>query len=104
MSAIACTQQDVMPDTCPACGGWLHRIQHGGFPGPHGWGFCEPACVDDQVEYEARAEVDRHLYARDLLCGLDNGCQVCARRGLPTQAMRDEYAAYRAVEGGGPTP
>lgn len=92
MSVIVCGQNEAIPDECPSCGGWLHRIQHGGFPGPHGWGFCEPGCVDAQVEYEARQEVDRHLNTRDLLCG----CPVCARRGLPTEAMRAEYTAYRA--------
>lgn len=96
MTIVLCGQAAVMPDECPACGGWLHHVQVGGFPGPHGWKFCTPDCVDDQVEFEARREVDHHLNTRDLLCA----CAVCARRGLPTDAMRAEYAAYRAGAAG----
>lgn len=92
---IACGQNEIYFDTCVSCGGWLDRIQRGGFPGPHGWLFCEPACIDDQVEHEARLDIERHLAVRDLLCD----CPVCTDAGLPTRAMRDEYAAYRAVEG-----
>lgn len=88
----ACGQAEVMPDDCPFCGGWLHRVQQAGFEGPHGWRFCEPDCITEQIEYEARRAEADHLNVRDLLCE----CEVCRRHGLPTAAMRAEYAAYRA--------
>lgn len=104
MNAIACGQYDVLGDGCPGCGGWLHRVQRGGFPGPNGWHYCDEDCIADHQEYVARQHVESHYGTRDLLCE----CEICTARGLPTQAMRDEYAAYLAdlpaVEGGGPTP
>lgn len=92
MSVVVCGQAEVVPDGCPFCGGWLHRVQQGGFEGPHGWLFCEPDCITEQVDYEARRAEAGHLNVRDLLCA----CEVCQRHGLPTEAMRAEYAAYRA--------
>jgi hypothetical protein len=94
MSIIACGQSDVIPDECPTCGGWLHRVQRGGFDGPHGWKYCEPDCIDDQLEAESRSKAVTHLHARDLLCD----CEVCAAAGYPTDAMRAEYDAYRAAD------
>ena len=95
MSVIVCGQHDVTPDECPNCGGWLHRVQRGGQDGPHGWRFCSLECIDDQVESEAQQDERLHLNVRDLLCG----CAVCQRHGLPTDAMRAEYEAYRAGVG-----
>lgn len=97
MTVIACGQNDVLRDECVSCGGWLDRLQRGGLPGPHGWPFCSLECIDAQVEHEAQIETERHLAVRDLLCE----CQVCTDAGLPTQAMRDEYAAYRRSRGDG---
>lgn len=82
MSVIVCGQNDVIPDECPKCGGWLHSVQRGGFTGPHGWRYCTSDCIDEQVEYEARQEINRHLYVRDLLCD----CEVCMAAGYPTAA------------------
>jgi hypothetical protein len=90
MSVIVCGQDDVIPDECPTCGGWLHRVQRRGLVGPHGWRFCSLDCIDDQVESEAEQSERQHLDVRDLLCA----CEVCTERGLPTEAMRAEYAAY----------
>lgn len=91
MSIIVCDQAAVLGDGCPGCGGWLHRVQRSGFPGPHGWFYCDEDCIADQAEQEAHNHVDAHLGTRDLLCDC---AQFCAPRGLPTQEMRDEYAAY----------
>lgn len=96
---IACGQNDVMPDTC-VCGFWLHSVTPGGFAGPHGWRYCSPECIDGQVEHDARQRIATHVNQRDLLCA----CSICTERGLPTQAMRDEYAEYRRVSGGGEQP
>lgn len=93
---IACGQNEILGDECITCGGWLHSLQRGGYEGPHGWRFCSAECVDDQVEHEARLEVQRHLTIRDLLCE----CPVCTEVGLPSQAMRDEYAAHVAGRAG----
>lgn len=92
MSIIVCGQDEILRDECPACGGWLDRVQCGGFPGPHGWRFCDPECIDNQLDREERIETGRHIAIRDLLCE----CEICRERGLPTEAMREEYTAYRA--------
>lgn len=97
MAIIVCGQNEILGDECITCGGWRDRVQRGGFEGPHGWRFCSIECIDDQVEHEARIETERHLAIRDLLCT----CEVCTEAGLPTQAMRDEYAAYAATLRGG---
>lgn len=88
-AVIVCGQNEVLGDECPTCGGWLSCVQRGGYEGPHGWRFCSVECIDYQVEHEAKLEVQRHLTVRDLLCE----CLACAGAGLPTHAMRDEYAS-----------
>lgn len=91
---IACGQSAIFPDTCLSCGGYLHRVVRDGFPGRNGWRFCDEDCVADDQEHRARQHTDQHVGTRDLLCDC---AEVCAPRGLPTQAMRDEYAAYLAT-------
>lgn len=93
MAIIACGQDEILGDECVFCGGWLDRVTPGGLVGPHGWLFCDLDCINGQVEYEALLDTQRHLKVRDLLCE----CQMCQEVGLPTQAMRDEHAAYGAA-------
>jgi hypothetical protein len=93
MTVIACGQNEILGDECVFCGGWLDRVTRGGLVGPHGWRFCELECINGQVEYEAQLDAKRHLEVRDLRCA----CEICAENGLPTQAMRDEHAAYRSA-------
>lgn len=93
MSVIICGQSEILGDECVSCGGWLDTLQRGGFEGPHGWRFCSLECIDAQVDHEADLELKRHLTVRDLLCA----CVVCGDAGLPTQAMRDEYATWVAA-------
>lgn len=90
---IACGPGAMFADECVSCGGWLHRVTRGGFPGPNGWRYCAEECAADQADHSAR----QHLAVRDLLCDCE---RVCAPRGLPDAAMREEYAAYlRTLEG-----
>lgn len=92
---IICGQNEILGDGCAFCDGWLHAEVRGGFPGANGWRYCSEDCVADQQEHLERQHVDAHVDTRDLLCE----CEICAARGLPTQAMRDEYAAYLATLG-----
>jgi hypothetical protein len=45
MSIIICTQDDILPDECPECGGWLHTEIPGGVAGPFEWRFCSEDCA-----------------------------------------------------------
>lgn len=99
MTIIACGQDDVFLSTCPGCEASYHRFIKGGVVGPHGWRYCEQACIDLQLDYEAFVHAESHRATRDLLCDC---AEVCAPRGLPTQAMLDEVAAYRASIAGTP--
>ena len=91
---IACGQSAIFGDTCMACGGWLHRVTRGGFPGLNGWKFCDEDCIADDQKAQIGRHVDQHVGTRDLLCDC---VEICAPLGLPTQEMRDEYAAYLAT-------
>jgi hypothetical protein len=53
--------------------------------------YCCEDCIADRQEWVARQRTKGHYATRDLLCA----CDICAARGLPTQAMLDEYDAYR---------
>lgn len=97
MSVVACGQSAIFPDTCMSCGGYLHRVVRHGFPGRHGWRFCSEDCVADDQETRVRDHATGHRATRDLLCDC---AEVCAPLGLPTQAMKDEYADYlKSIEG-----
>jgi hypothetical protein len=100
MSVILCSQSDVLGEGCPGCGDWLHRVVRGGFP-HNGWHYCDQECIADYEESRARSHVAAHTGTRDLLCDC---ADICAPRGLPTAAMRQEYADYLAtlVDGRGP--
>lgn len=97
MTVIVCGRGDILADTCPRCGGWLHAVRRGGFPGPHGWQYCDEDCAAEQAERDLQQQVEIHLNVRDLLCGC---AEVCAPLGLPTQEMRNEYATYQASVAG----
>lgn len=89
MSVIVCTQDHVLPDECPECGGWLHVIHRDGVPGSAGR-YCSEDCASDATD---RIQADReraHLYNRDLVCC----CAVCRAHGRPTEAEIAEYNAY----------
>jgi hypothetical protein len=92
MTIIACGQNDVIPDECPECGGWLHVERLDGFPGANGFRYCSEECIADSQERAATSAIVVHLHQRDLVCA----CEICTAHGLPTQAMHDEYAAYVA--------
>lgn len=59
MSLIVCDQFAVLGDACPGCGGWLHRVVHGGFPGAHGVRFCDEDCIADDQEHQRRRAAQR---------------------------------------------
>jgi uncharacterized Zn finger protein (UPF0148 family) len=89
VTIVTCTQATVLPDECPECGGWLHRVHRGGVPGPVGQ-YCEEDCASaaqTRIDQQARAA---HLYCRDLLCS----CPVCQAAGHPTEAEREEYRTH----------
>jgi hypothetical protein len=94
MTVIMCGQSDVLGDGCPGCGGWLHVERRGGCPGEHGWFYCTEDCIADHREMIVRRHIDSHIGTRDLLCECP---KICAPRGLPTAAMRQEYADYLAT-------
>lgn len=83
---ILCGQNEVMPDTCQSCGGWLHVERRGGFDG-----CCSEDCLADLQELVQENAIEVHLRLRDMLC---HCAEVCAPRGLPTQDEKDEKAAY----------
>lgn len=93
----ACGQSAIFPDTCMSCGGWLHRVTRGGFPGRNDWRFCCEDCVADDYACQVDRHATGHLAVRDLLCDC---AEICAPLGLPTAVMRQEYADYlSSIEG-----
>lgn len=90
MAIIACGQNEIMPDTCVECGGWLHAERRNGFSGPTGR-VCSEDCAADATEQAALQDQRQHVRMRDLMCT----CEVCAVAGHPTQAEQDEYRAYQ---------
>lgn len=80
--------QSALGEACPGCGGWLHRVQHGGFRFD-GWPYCDPDCYEDWFEWRRSAHMDGHLATRDLLCDC---AEFCAPAGRPTAAELQEYA------------
>lgn len=93
MAIIVCGQNEIMPDTCPACGEWLHREHRGGFP-TAGMTVCSEDCAADMHDRRGRVDVSQHLSIRDLLCE----CDICAAHGHPTAGERDEYERWRMAE------
>jgi hypothetical protein len=91
---IACTQDHILPDECPECGGWLHTTTRGGFPGPVG-DYCTEDCVASAQTWIGQQARDTHLYVRDLICD----CEVCTAAGHPTPAELAEWADYHHGEG-----
>lgn len=91
MSVIVCGQFDILGDECPGCGGYVHRVQHGGFPSLMGF-VCDEDCAADSSDYVMRRRAAAHVSNRDLLCI----CPICLAAGHPTHAERDEYAAWKA--------
>lgn len=59
MTIVVCDQFAVLGDTCPGCGGWLHRVQQGGFPGLHGARFCDEDCIAEDQESQRHATLRR---------------------------------------------
>jgi hypothetical protein len=97
VTIIVCTQDHVLPDECPECGGWLHTIHRGGVAGPCGR-YCSEDCVDGAQHHADELNERVHLHARDLLCA----CPVCTAAGHPTETEVAEYRAYLAeVKGEG---
>lgn len=92
MAVIVCGQFAVLGDECPGCGSHLHRVRRGGFQGADGWWYCDEECIADHQEWLAKKHTEGHYATRDLLCA----CEICSARGLPSQAMLDEYADYVA--------
>lgn len=102
MGIIACGQNEIMPDICPGCGGWIHAdLDDGtpspGFPGPHGWLFCSEDCAEGCQRAEEENARRTHLNQRDLMCT----CEVCTAAGHPTPAELAEYRAYCDAQAGG---
>lgn len=91
MAIIACTQEDICPDECINCGGWLHEIQQGGFPGPAGH-YCTEDCAADHQSWIATLGRVHHIQIRDLTCV----CEICTAFGHPTAAEKAEYLDYMA--------
>jgi len=87
MSALMCGQNEVLPDGCPECGGWLHRERRGGYPSDRG-GFphCSEDCITDHQDRAIRV----HIEMRDMLCD----CPICVAAGLPSEADRAEWSNY----------
>lgn len=90
MSIIVCGQFAILGRSCPTCEGSIDRIVRDGFPDQHGMRYCCEDCIADHQEWLARQHTEGHYATRDMLCD----CEICTARGLPTQAMLDEYAAY----------
>lgn len=99
MSVIVCGQFVVLGDACPECEASIHRVTRDGFPDQHGVRYCSEDCLADHQERVEQLRGDTHLNVRDLLCDCPD---VCTPAGLPTQAMRDEYAAEQDTRGGAP--
>lgn len=59
MSVIVCDQFAVLGDSCPGCGGWLHRVVRNGFPGHGSMRFCEEDCIADDQERVERLRAER---------------------------------------------
>lgn len=93
IAVFACGQESILGESCLCCGGWVNAVRRGGFVSG-GWRYCSEDCIADQQEFEARIDATTHLGNRDMLCDC---AEVCAPRGLPTQADRDEWAAYLAT-------
>lgn len=92
MAIIVCTQDHIIPDECPECGGWLHVTTHGGVPGPCGQ-YCSEDCAASAQTYNDQQARDTHLYQRDLMCR----CPWCIAAGHPTDAEIAEYRTYLAA-------
>ena len=90
---IVCSQFDILGDECPNCGGDVHRVQRGGFPSLMGF-VCDEECAVAASDFVQHRRAEAHLAVRDLLCD----CADCTAAGHPTQAERDEYAAWAAAE------
>lgn len=91
MNAIACGQFAILGDGCPQCEASIHRYRRGGYADQHGVWYCSEDCIADHQEWVARKHTEGPHATRDLLCD----CTICTARGLPTQAMLDEYADYQ---------
>lgn len=84
---------------CPTCErtlGGPAEVEH---RDRYGVRCCSEDCLADYQERRARNHADAHYGTRDMLCDC---AEYCAPRGLPTQAERDEYAAYLASIKGTP--
>lgn len=92
MTIITCTQNDILPDECPECGGWLHDERRGGVPGPFEWWFCSEDCAASCQDHATAGDRVAHLHVRDLMCD----CEVCTAAGHPTDAEKAEWAAHQA--------
>jgi hypothetical protein len=86
---VTCTQATVLPDECPECGGWLHRVHRGGVPGPAGQ-YCGEDCASDAQSRINIRTTAAHLYSRDLLCS----CPTCRAAGHPTEQEIVVYIFY----------
>jgi hypothetical protein len=92
MTIFLCGQNDIAPDTCSECDGWLgaHPVVIDGMR------YCSDDCVAYHSTWQSSAARDSHLQLRDLNCE----CEICAAAGRPTQAERDEWAQYLRDYGG----
>lgn len=76
MTIMVCGQNEVLPGSCPECGGWLHREQKNGFEGPYGVRYCCTECIDDYVEHSSR--LDASLRGRrNLDAWFREHCAIC---------------------------
>lgn len=91
MTIIACTQDDICPDECLNCGGWIGSEGNPhGVPGPMGR-YCSEDCAAGHQESLIDNYRVSHLYLRDLMCE----CEICTANGLPSPMDRAEYLAYQ---------
>jgi hypothetical protein len=90
---IICGQDQIAPDECIECGGWLHHERRGGYHDQYGARFCSEDCIASYQEHANQSTPNQHLVLRDLLCS----CDICHAAGHPTAAERAEYAAWEAA-------
>jgi hypothetical protein len=87
---FVCGPDDIAPGECTECGGWLHRVQPGGFDNPGSTRVCSEECIDSAQTHQTRHSRSEHVRLRDLMCR----CEVCVEAGHPTEAELAEYEEF----------